>query len=180
MTEIWKAINGFDGYEVSNYGQVRVSKTGLVLKHNLSQRGHHAVGLFKDGKHYSRFVHKLVAEAFIPNPKHLPQINHKDEDKGNNRVENLEWCTARYNLTYNGLRERAGQTNRDRQKGVEMLNKDGEVLRQFNSVTDAAKYISLRKYKVVATGIVLACQGKLQTSHGYKWRYENFKLISPK
>ena len=111
--ELWKAIAGYEGlYEVSNFGRVRSieryrkSKNGSVapvksryLKPKIN-RGYYMYSLSKNAKLHFHNAHRLVAEAFIPNPLNLPQINHKDEDKLNNFVENLEWCDASYNTRY--------------------------------------------------------------------------------
>lgn len=103
MKEIWKEIIGFEGiYEVSNLGRVRRIKTGNVLSTSKCGgcREYSSVCLSKNGKIYSRLVHRLVAEAFIPRPNGLYEVNHLDEDKSNNRVENLEWCNHKYNMNY--------------------------------------------------------------------------------
>lgn len=112
--EIWKPVLGYEGlYEVSSYGRVksvdryvkacyekyRLHK-GKVLSPAKDRYGYLSVVLSYNGKHKTITVHILVAQAFIPNPDDLPIINHKDEDKTNNRVENLEWCTAKYNMNY--------------------------------------------------------------------------------
>jgi hypothetical protein len=103
MEEIWKDIIGFEGiYEVSNFGRVRRIKTGRILRTSKSGgcRGYVGINLSKDGKAYGKLVHRLVAESFLPNIEGLPEVNHKDEDKTNNRVENLEWCDHKYNINY--------------------------------------------------------------------------------
>lgn len=101
MEEIWKEIDGFDGdYLVSNLGNVKSLKYGKerILKPRI-QSGYYKVLLYNNKKHeYS--IHRLVANAFIPNPNNLPQVNHKDENKLNNCVDNLEWCTRKYNQNY--------------------------------------------------------------------------------
>lgn len=97
--EKWKSIKGFEGlYEVSDLGRVRSIKSDTILKGELLH-GYKRVALFNE-KYKKVFVHRLVADAFIPNPDGLPQINHKDEDKTNNCVDNLEWCTSKYNMNY--------------------------------------------------------------------------------
>lgn len=114
MMEIWKDIDGYVGiYQVSNIGNVRSLqreefkcrqgyrvRKGRELKPTQDEKGYLMVGLNKDGKRIMRRVHRLVATAFIPNHDNLPQVNHKDENKHNNHVENLEWCTASYNINY--------------------------------------------------------------------------------
>lgn len=103
MKEIWKDIKGWKGlYQVSNLGNIRTLhyKKPYLRKLSKSKKGYLRVNLSKDKKYKYYSVHRLVAEAFIPNPDNLPQINHKDEIRTNNRVDNLEWCTSKYNCNY--------------------------------------------------------------------------------
>ena len=100
--EIWRDIKDFDGYQISNLGRVKSfkqKKDGRILP-LIKQKNYLYVSLSKHSKEIRRLVHRLVAEAFIPNPDNLPEVNHKDEDTMNNEVENLEWCTAKYNMNY--------------------------------------------------------------------------------
>ena len=121
MKELWKDIKGFENkYAISNLGNVY----SYYLKHNMSlnkNRSGNYVGvvLYKDGKQYRFQVHRLVAEAFIPNPYNLPLINHKNEIQNDNRAENLEWCDYRYNSTYNDVHKRVGK------KVSETMRKNG-------------------------------------------------------
>jgi DNA-binding XRE family transcriptional regulator len=101
--EIWKPVKDYEGiYEVSSLGRVRKVVNGLIL-HQSNSGGYRRVSLQKDGKGKSESVHRLVAKAFLPNPDMLPVVNHRDEDKANNCVENLEWCTSSYNIRHNEL-----------------------------------------------------------------------------
>lgn len=111
MLEIWKPVVGYEGlYKVSNLGKVKACP-----KNGLSERElkpvivglYPSVKLVKDGVYKNKYVHRLVADAFIPNPDNLPEVNHKDEDKMNCSADNLEWCTRRYNVSYG-----TGQTRR--------------------------------------------------------------------
>ena len=122
MKEMWKTIPGYDGrYEVSDSGKVRSNYAGKirVLKpmHNAGRyNGYEMVTLYDRSKRGKKVkVHRLVAEAFLPNPHAYPSINHKDENKANNAVANLEWCSVLYNSTYGDARQRAVETRR---KGV--------------------------------------------------------------
>lgn len=105
--ETFLSVPGYDGlYEVSNLGNVKSLRSGRLMKRSLSSIGYEMTTLTKDGKQKTYLIHRLVALAFIPNPENLEEINHKDEVKTNNRVENLEWCTRKYNLNYGTYRER--------------------------------------------------------------------------
>ena len=112
--EIWRPVIGYEGlYEVSSYGRVRSLKKNKVIKFFL-KGGYPYCGLFSDGKQKNHQIHRLVAQAFIPNPDNLPQVNHKDEDKTNNIVDNLEWCDRKYNMNYGSRTERFKQTMKEK------------------------------------------------------------------
>ena len=106
MQEVWKDIKGYEGlYQISNTGKVKGLKRNKVLKPILQRSGYYYVDLQRK----RRLVHRLVAEAFIDNPDNLPEVNHKDEDKVNNSVENLEWCDSKYNANYGTRNKRRGK-----------------------------------------------------------------------
>lgn len=99
--EQWKIIEDYPNYEVSNIGRVRNKTTKYVLKpQQFIGKKYYYVPLWKDGAEKKKRIHRLVAEAFIPNPQNLPEVNHKDEDPSNNSVDNLEWCSRAYNANY--------------------------------------------------------------------------------
>ena len=126
--EIWKPVVGYEGlYEVSSYGRVRSLDRyvkysngpihlhkGRILNPGKEKVGYLVVPLSCNGKLHLKKIHILVAEAFIPNPDNLPQVNHKDENKTNNNVDNLEWCTAKYNMNYGSIQERHRNTMLER------------------------------------------------------------------
>jgi hypothetical protein len=120
--EIWRPVFGFEEtYDVSSLGRVRNRTNGYILGQFPDAKKYLYVNLQKDKKHYGRRVHRLVAMAFILNPDNLPQVNHKDEDKQNNRVDNLEWCTNEYNSHYGSKIERTSETMKKVQKSAEWL-----------------------------------------------------------
>ena len=120
--EIWRPIVGYEGlYEVSSYGRVRSLdrydnknhfRKGLIMKQNDSGngRGYMSVILCLNGKIKKYLVHRLVAQAFIPNPDNLPEVNHKDENPGNNNVTNLEWCDHSYNINYGTRKDKVRES----------------------------------------------------------------------
>jgi len=183
--EIWKTIEGFENYEVSNYGNVR-SKDRVVKRRGndthlkgmplkmTTNRGYSRVTLYngKRDKHSQFFVHKLVAMAFIPNPDNLPYINHKDENKTNNHVENLEWCTAKYNSNYGTAIERRvahqdWQSIADKQSiAVIQMDLDGNEIRHYKSMKEA------ESYGFNSASICKCCSGYLKTYKGYLWKKE--------
>lgn len=113
MEVVWKDIAGYEGhYQVSNTGMVRsIKKNPLMLKGDHQRNGYRRVYLWKGNGKKNYLVHRLVAEAFVPNPNGYPEINHIDENKDNNDASNLEWCTHRYNLNYGTVCKRIGAAN---------------------------------------------------------------------
>lgn len=175
--EIWKDIKGFEGfYMVSNMGRVkslpRMSNNSRYVSEEKilsprvcgTQREYLSVALHANGKTKQMKIHRLVAEAFIPNPNDYKEINHKDENKGNNNVENLEWCTRSYNVNYGSRSEKQAIHFR---KTVVALSPEGTVLREFESVKAAGEWAS-----VDSSNISRAIRGN-RMSKGYIWRYKD-------
>ena len=101
MKEVWKDIEGYEGlYQISNFGKVFSFKSNKILKPFNDKKGYLKIELRKENRRKIYFLHRLVAMCFIENKNNLPYVNHKDENKHNNRVENLEWCTCKYNNNY--------------------------------------------------------------------------------
>lgn len=127
--EIWKDIEGYEGlYQVSNKGRVkslnykRTGKEG-ILSSSPTSSGYLIVNLCKNKKQKPFYIHRLVAKAFLPNPNNLPQVNHKDENKENNTVYNLEWCTAKYNNNYGTHNERSSISRKGKKHKKPKLKK---------------------------------------------------------
>ena len=166
MNEEWRDIEGYEGlYQVSNLGRVKSLKyrghKGCIgiLTPRLDGKEYKTVALYKEGKVRNTKIHRLVAQAFIPNPNNYPQVNHKDEDKTNNNVDNLEWCTNEYNHNYGTRNERVAKSL---SKKVICIT-TGEI---FNSMREAC-----RKYNINTGRMTECCQGKRKTAGGYKWKY---------
>lgn len=163
MSETWKVIHLNTNYEVSNLGRVR-NKKGLLLKPQKTEKGYLRVDLSKDGKTKHYKVHRLVASAFIPNKNNLPQINHKDENKQNNRVDNLEWCTHKENTQHafkTGLYD--NKLNMIRKPVVQYDLKFNKI-----KVWSCAEEV---KNKLNIGHIASVCKGERKTAGGYIWRY---------
>ncbi len=140
MEEIWKPINGYkELYEVSNKGRVRSLKTGKEMARRVGYDGYVRVSLTKQGQQKQRFLHRLVATAFIENPYNLPEVNHKDEDKANNLPRNLEWCTHKYNSNYGSRLYRMAQTN---SIPVIQYTKSGQEVARYSSIVEASEAVN--------------------------------------
>ena len=178
-TEIWKDIkiekNGvifdFSGkYQVSNLGNVRAlnykrSSKIQDLKPCKNTKGYLYVALWKDGKRKPFLLHRLVANAFIDNPNNLEQVNHKDEDKTNNNVSNLEYCTQQYNLAYGTGRERSAKTNRKVQ-GSRVIGHNPKTGRVLILISQSQG----RKFGFAPSCINRCCRGEIKTHKEFKWR----------
>lgn len=159
MNEIWKPIEGYEGkYMISNLGRVKslnYKRTGKekILKSNIDNVGYVRISLSKPAQKRKTFwIHRLVAEAFLPNPDNLPQVNHIDENKENNSLENLEWCNNSYNVRYSQTKKVA-------------CYKNNKVIKVYNALVDVEH--DGHKFKNVSS----VCHGKRNTHHGYQWSY---------
>lgn len=164
--EIWKSIEETGNlYSVSNKGVVKRNKDGKIMKQNVHPNRYMNVLLTSGGKQRNYKVHRLVAKAFIPNPEKLPQVNHKDEDRTNNCVENLEWCTSSYNCSYGTRTERIKE-----QISLPVIQYDlnGKQLKKYPSIIEASRQVGC-----CDSGISKACRGIYEQYKGYKWRYAN-------
>ena len=161
--EVWRPIEDFPNYEVSNFGQVRNCRTGKVLKPVDNTYGYLRVHLYQNGEKKWIYIHKLVALAFIPNPMDLVEVNHRDENKLNNRVENLEWVTRQQNNSYGTRNERIGLGHR---KPVEQYDICGSYIRTWISISEA-----VRQTGICQSAISQCCNGKYKTAGGFIWRF---------
>ena len=172
MTEIWLPIEGYENlYEVSNLGRVRRLESFVTGKNGVKQkfpgkilkpgtaRGYLFVNLSKNGIQRPFYIHRLVSAAFLPDSDKKFQVNHRDENKQNNSVENLEWCSAKENLNYGTRNKRISEK---RSKPVLCV----ELNQIFSSLTDAAKH-----FKVTPTNLHYALTGRHKTACGYHFEY---------
>jgi hypothetical protein len=172
--EIWKTII-IDGeewnYEVCNLdGKVRNTKTGRILKQRRNKKtGYCTVGLSKDGKGKIFYVHRLVATAFIPNPLNYTDVNHINEDKTDNSVENLEWLPHKENMNHGTCQQRKGKAVSETLKGHEPTNAKKVICIETGQVFDTVE--DAKKWAGITGGIIKCCKGTQQTARGYHWKY---------
>lgn len=167
MTETWKDIKGYEGlYQVSNCGNVFGKRK--EIKQFKDKGGYLKVTLTDGNKLKSFGVHRLVAQAFIPNPDNLPQVNHKDENKENNCVDNLEWCTAKYNSNYGTRNRRKSQSmiNGKKAKTVYQYSIDGQFIREWPSLSEIQRQLGFFE-----SNICKCTLGQRKTAYGYIWKY---------
>ena len=169
--EIWKDIKGYEGlYEVSNLGRARSlyyagnkREEPLIMTLHIQKNGYAYISLYKDKKPTVRRFHRVVAEAFLDNPYNLPYINHKDENKSNNSVDNLEWCTAKYNTNYGTCIKRIVNKN---SIPINKYTLDGCYIKTYSSIHEAA-----REEQLSIGNICSVCRGNRNHTGGYIWKY---------
>ena len=161
MTEIWKDISDYEGiYQISNLGRVKSfhKNNPQILKAHISPAGYYKIQLKMNNVCKCVYIHRLVAEAFVPNPDNLPEVNHKNENKLCNESWNLEWCTHSYNNSY-------GSKNDKNKKRVAKLNLNGDILKIY----DYLSLVELDGYNL--KNVSRVCRNKSKTHKGYKWMY---------
>lgn len=179
--EEWKNIEGYEGlYQISNYGRVKslsrkvwqfnkyVITQEFIMKNKNSKDGYKRIILCKDGKYKTFLVHRLVAKHFLNNINNLPYINHKDENKDNNSVDNLEYCTAKYNCNYGNHNINLINSIKRKKKTLQ-YDLNGNLIKEWISASSASKGTGISKCNIIA-----CCNNKehYKTAGGYVWRYE--------
>jgi len=177
-SEKWRQIPRLDGtYFVSTLGNVkrvehiRVNSRGIPhhIKEKAISQGNDKDGYKQvclhtsDGRQHQRKVHRLVAEAFIPNPNDYPCVNHKDECKSNNSVSNLEWCTRTYNINYGTTKQRIAKSLA---RPIAQFSKNGKLIAKFGSAKEAQRELGYADWYIGA-----CCKGKVHQAYGYVWKY---------
>lgn len=183
-SEVWKDVAEYEGfYKVSNKGNIYsverrnsrgYRRGGRMLKPSYDRGGYLIVALCKNGKQKTRTVHRLVAETFLPNPNGMSQVNHRDEDKDNNNVGNLEWCDSKHNNNHGTRSERSAQA---RSKKVRAVNaKTGEVVTFNSTVETGRKGYHQGVVSMACRGVYKDNTGKLigdgRTYKGFRWYYD--------
>ena len=191
--ETYRKINGFSRYEVSNTGKIKrlayIEKyhhrhhEEIIMKPTYDKDGYLLCGMTgDDGKRYTMKVHRLVAQAFIPNPNNLPQVNHKDENKSNNNVENLEWITNRDNAHWGTCISRISASVKKAHKDglfdsikKKILCVEKDII--FQSIKDAARWLQENNItnnpstNGITSNIAYVCKGAYKSAYGFTWKY---------
>lgn len=194
--EIWKPIPGYKNYEVSSYGRVRSIDhyrykkgdfhptfiRGKIISISITPSGYCHVGVWPDNgkrsEHKVCRVHRLVAKAFLDNPDNLPDVNHKDENKLNNRIENLEWCTHTYNRNWGTGEKRRAESfkkqYRENARKVIQYDKIGNIVAVYNNAVEASENSGICKAKILS-----CCVHTTKTASGFVFLYEGDIFIRP-
>lgn len=178
MKEIWKDIHNYEGlYQISNYGRVKSLERKVkntkssyrivkekILSCNKCSNGYYYIILYKNQNKKTYRIHRLVADAFIPNNDNLLEVNHIDENKENNNVNNLEWCNHKYNMNYGTSIKRNAEKHK---KQVIQYTKNNEIIKEYSSLKEASDKIGID-----SSSIMRCCKGKQKTCGGYIWKYK--------
>ena len=180
MKEIWKPIKNSKEYLISNYGNIK--RNNHLIKSNVWST-YKVIRLKLNDEYKTFYVHRLVAEMFLPKIPNKNYVNHINCDKTDNRVENLEWCTRSENERHawaNGLKEKIRETSKinaitarkfiNNKKTVAQYDLNDNFIKKWLSASDAMK-----ETNIDASGIIKCCRGKLKKAGGYKWKYANMK-----
>lgn len=172
LQEIWVDIKGYEGlYQISNKGRVKApaKKSGFlrrkekILSGFVKDNDYLCIDLHKDNKCKKFYIHRLVALHFLDNPENYPCINHKDYNKKNNCVENLEWCSYKYNNDYSNCNAKSAILKRIK---IIQFDKKLNFIKFWNSATDAAKTLNISNSSITA-----CCRNRVKSAYGYIWKY---------
>lgn len=161
-----KTIKNFPNYYISEDGHVYRKRDMHEITYQKSKVGYISVYLWNNGYHKRKYVHRLVAEAYLNNSDNRPCVNHKDENKSNNNVSNLEWCTYQYNNSY-GNSTPTKKAIEARKIPVVQMSLDGDIIAEYESASEAMRQTNNHQANISA-----CCRNKIKSCGGYKWQYK--------
>lgn len=159
-----RIIENYPNYTISDKGEIVNTNTNKELKGYIRKDGYVVATLSKGSKKYKCYIHRLVAETFIPNPNNLPQVNHIDEDKTNNCVSNLEWITSKDNCNYGTRNERQGLGH---SKPIEQYDLEGKFIKEWDSAAQIERDLGFNH-----SNISKCCLGRYNVAYNYKWKFK--------
>lgn len=159
-----RIIENYPNYTISDKGEIVNTNTNKELKGYIRKDGYVVATLSKGSKKYKCYIHRLVAETFIPNPNNLPQVNHIDEDKTNNCVSNLEWITPKDNCNYGTRNERQGLGH---SKPIEQYDLEGNFIKEWDSAAQIERDLGFNH-----SNISKCCLGRYNVAYNYKWKFK--------
>lgn len=159
-------IKNYPCYLINENGYVTNSKTGKCLKNSLGKNGYYYIRLSKNGKSKHHYIHRLIAEHFLPNPDNKPCIDHINTDRTDNRVENLRWVTAKENSNNTNTKNKVMSYSNYKSKPIIQFTKDGEFIRKWDCSMDIQRELGIEH-----SNISRCCKGKQKTCGGFIWRY---------
>lgn len=169
MEEIWKPYPEDPRYLVSNYGYIKGPR-GFILKGSITN-GYYRIGLYNGNKKKWEDVHRIVAKTFIPNPDNKPVVNHKDGNKLNNKIDNLEWCTQQHNIREAfrlGLNKYTYKENfKNNPKTILQFDKNNKLIKKYTSIREANRITG-----ICYNSIFMNCHGKQKYAGDYIWKFE--------
>jgi hypothetical protein len=176
---MYKEIEEAPGIYIYDDGRIWSKKQQRFLSTSLDEKGYVKVSLWVDKKVKTMKIHRLVAKYFVPNPYNYKEVNHKDEDKTNNCVSNLEWCTRKYNVNYGSRLRKVSQSmlnNTAISKRILQYDKNGNFINEYPSAHEAARQlgkISVHGYQ----NILMCAWDKTKTAYGYIWKFADEKKL---
>ena len=166
MQEVWKQMKEHSGYEVSNFGNIKNIKTGRILKPSINNKGYLRFVVYINKKQKCFYIHRVVANNFIENKNNYNEINHINENKLDNRVQNLEWCTTKYNCNYGTRNIRVLNSKRHNFKTIIQKDKNDNIIKIWKDIIEIKENTKYSKHNIYK-----CCEGKYKYAYGYKWNY---------